>query len=327
MRETHFTIGYSAILPFLLSCASSSFVHPPENSCVLNGEYTEADAERAISACKTAQERFALLLGVPAPPGTLHLGDDPINLTAEVKRDRWHLGWPSDADQIAVAQRLGEADPHAYAAEQWRSTLPHEIGHAMLAASLYPGEPASVVGRYGSDLPDWIDEAVALWMEPEDEREQRQVILQTRLSTLPPLDRLLSATHPESEREERVRFTTNIVYACPRAELCPDRPHSQKTMSVTRWMDRAGRLHVDTLYFNGPLPERDPIAEYFYPLSLAAISYVHDRGGADAARLLLQRLRRGAEPAGAMVGLPGLHGTHGALEQDWQTWSKAWLNR
>ena len=76
------------------------------------------------------------------------------------------------------------------------SVLPHEIGHDLLRRYVIPD---SHPGQYGTDAPDWLDEAVAIAFEPAEDQTQRRCEASTLLQerALIPLGRFLTMTHPD----------------------------------------------------------------------------------------------------------------------------------
>jgi hypothetical protein len=85
-----------------------------------------------------------------------------------------------------------------HVASQWRDVLPHEAMHAMVAAHFFAaGDDLSAA--YGTPLPDWFEEAVAIWAEPESQRGLR--LAQAR--NLPPelrvLSGILATPHPAAD--------------------------------------------------------------------------------------------------------------------------------
>jgi hypothetical protein len=210
-------------------------------------------------------------------------------------------------------------DLESFVAQEWSETLPHEIAHVMLAADFFPEEAAGVPGRYGTPLPDWFDEAVAIWAEPDSVREARLAQARRHLQKIPALAELQGYVHPLRD-DPASRSRTVTLYPCPRAELCPARPRWQEAMRVTTWIDRVGQEHADTVYYPGMPPEENPAAEHFYPLALAMLQYVWDRGGHTAVDALEQRLRAEPNAREPLLGLPGLPRDPETLEADWRRW-------
>lgn len=151
------------------------------------------DVERARAACAIARERFRELFGEPVPAVTIMVGDRDGYRTG-LTRGKAAVLWPSTEAMRARVGTGARADGHI--ALQWNEVLPHEISHVLLAARFFPDAHGSGRAPYGSPLPDWIDEGVAIWAEPEASRATR--IAQAR--ALPPERRslvsILTTPHP-----------------------------------------------------------------------------------------------------------------------------------
>ena len=200
--------------------------------------------------------------------------------------------------------------------EQWQEVLPHELGHIMLGAFLYsPGRV--LTGEYGTYMPDWVDEAVAISMEPDSTRANR--LDQARdFASLPSLAEVLGFRHPFSGSRIEA-FSTRILSSPPCDGPCA-RERPGDTRIITERVFRDGRVTVDTTYVAGERAlEADPLAR-FYILSYALWAYIEAHGGRRATDLLIERLRRNPRDVAAVVGLPGLPRTAAAIETDWRRW-------
>ena len=311
------------LLVFALLALAACTARPggTADECQVLGEPTRADASLARAACSRARSRFAGMLG-EAPPGTIVISATE-GFSGSTLGGRWSLTWPTSA-RLAT----GIAGPGAAAApsesrrfieEQWRDVLPHEIGHVMLGAWLYsPGR--EMTGEYGTYLPDWVDEAVAISMEPDSIRNAR--LAQARsFSPLPPLAEVLAFQHPLSGNRNGA-FSTRVLSSPPCDGPC-DRERPTDTRVITERVFRDGRVTVDTVYTAGAQRlDADPLAR-FYVLSYALWAYIEDRGGRDAIATVMTRLRRNSRDQAALAGLPGMPATLGAVDADWRAWLSA----
>jgi hypothetical protein len=145
---------------------------PPASPCEITGATgSAADVSRATRACETARTRFGQLLGSPAPDVEIVLWDE-LGYRTGVRGSTAVVYWPTGR---ALGSVPGGGQFSAYGNDPWSDGLPHEIAHMLLAAHLSDsGVPVSAgQGGYGTPLPDWLDEAVAIWVEPAKSRAER----------------------------------------------------------------------------------------------------------------------------------------------------------
>ncbi len=301
---------------FVLALGACSLPNPGPDPCVVTGAAPRTDVSRARAACAQARERFAATLG-EAPSGTIALSPTQ-GLSTFTEGGRWTLTWPMSSRLTGSMPRSNpsDAETRRFLDEQWQEVLPHELGHIMLGAYLYsPGRV--LTGEYGTYMPDWIDEAVAISMEPNATRADR--LAQARAFTrLPPLGEVLRFSHPYGGSRTEA-FSTRIVSSPPCEGPCA-RERPGDTRIITERVFRDGRVTVDTTYVAGERAlESDPLAR-FYVLSYALWAYVEARGGRRATDTLLERYRRNPRDMNAIAGVPGLPATVAAVEADWHGW-------
>ena len=310
------------LLPFVLLALAACSARPGgADACQVTGDAARGDVALARTACARARARFNAVLG-EAPPGTIVISATQ-GFSGYTEAGRWSLTWPTSERLATGIARPGSAasgtDGRRFVEEQWRDVLPHEIGHVMLGAWLYsPGR--ELTGEYGTYLPDWVDEAVAISMEPDSIRNSR--LAQARaFAPLPALAEVLAFRHPLSGNRDQA-FSTRVLTSPPCEGPC-DRERPTDTRTITERVFRDGRVTVDTVYVAGTQRlDADPLAR-FYILSYALWSYVESRGGRDAITTLMTRLRRNSRDPTAVVGLPGLPSTLGAVDADWRAWLAA----
>lgn len=301
----------------LVAVTACSSTRSGADACSVTGDVSRADRSLAQAACARARQRFGVVLG-NAPPGSISLSET-AGFTGYTEGNRWTLVWPTSARLAAGMGRSADAaESRRFVDEQWREVLPHELGHVMLGAWLYsPGR--EMAGEYGTYMPDWVDEAVAIAMEPDTIRSERLALARS-FSPAPAVTEVLAFRHPLRGRIDEA-FSTRVISSPPCDGGC-DRERPTDTRTITERIFRDGRVTVDTAYAAGELRlDRDPLAR-FYVLSHALWSYIEARGGRDATSTLIERLRRDPRDANAVVGLPGLPRTMPALDADW----RAWLN-
>jgi hypothetical protein len=303
----------------VLTLGACALPKPGPDPCVVIGDAPRADVARARAACSQARHRFIEVLG-SAPLGAITLSPSQ-SLTTFTQGGRWSLTWPTSARLIAGKPAAPGADSviRRFLDEQWQEVLPHELGHIMLGAFLYsPGRV--LTGEYATYMPDWVDEGIAISMEPQRIRADR--LRQARaFAVLPPLADVLAFRHPYSGTTTAA-FSTRIVSSPPCGGPC-GRERPADTRIITERVFRDGRVTVDTAYIAGErLLEADPLAR-FYILSYALWAYVEARGGRRATDMLIERLRRNPHDLGALVGLPGLPRTSADVDADWRRWLAA----
>ncbi|MBJ6983039.1 hypothetical protein [Luteimonas sp. MC1750] len=191
---------------------------PPAPVCVstphgLAYADTGEEAHRAADALGDAARHYMLHFG-RAPVGTLILSTDLDPLVANDHARAHGLDYaqvwlPASAKRAmteramrqAGVDRAGITRALAGAAEREAVTLRHEVGHAMYAAMYWPhAAGASLQVRYGTPAPDWLDEAVAILMEPPEAQARHLESFidaaKHRPQTIPGLTDFLQAEHP-----------------------------------------------------------------------------------------------------------------------------------
>jgi len=304
-------------LPVLLALTLASCgLHRGEpRDCVVAGRGPSGDFELARKACARVELRFAELFGDRAPAGGILLSRDP-GIASEAGYGKWHLRWPVTARLREAARSLGKTDPSVI--DEWETTLPHEIGHVMLAAYFYPNALPVADGEYGTPLPDWFDEAVAVWMEPPAMRRER--LAQSRaMLTHAALAQILRQRHPFADLTDGA-YQTRIILNGPCRRICGKRTRPTDTQRIVSRVFRDGRVEAETTWFAGDALARDEPEARFYAHSFAILQYIVDRGGRSAVHGLSGRLRQNQFDASVLIGLPGLPADSVALEHDWHSW-------
>jgi hypothetical protein len=298
-----------------LTTASCGLRRGEPRDCVVAGRGPSSDFELARKACARVELRFAELFGDRAPTGGILLSRDP-GIASEAGYGKWHLRWPVTVRLREAARSLGKTDPSVI--DEWETTLPHEIGHVMVAAYFYPNTLPVAEGEYGTPLPDWFDEAVAVWMEPPAMRRER--LAQGRaMLTHATLAQILRQRHPYADLADGA-YQTRIVLNGPCRRLCGSRARPADTQRIVSRVFRDGRVEAETTYFAGDSLSRDEPEARFYAHSFAILQYVVDRGGRPAVHALSGRLRQHQFDPSVLIGLPGIPADSAALERDWHSW-------
>jgi hypothetical protein len=161
--------------------------------CLIEGDRVPAaDMARARAACEVARGRFAGLMGEPVPDVVV-LVEERQGYRIGILEGRAVVLWPSS--EVMVRQVGDGPGTRAYVEHQWRETLPHEIAHALTAAYFFPDGQFESTG-YGTPLPDWFEEAMAIWAEPLASRDSRLAAARRLPAYRLDLGRILSMRHP-----------------------------------------------------------------------------------------------------------------------------------
>jgi hypothetical protein len=174
--------------------ASRSLLAAPA-SCAVSGETrAPSDVTSATRACEVARARFGDLLGTPVPDVEIVLWNE-VGYRTGVRGGNAVVYWPT-GKTLAAVRRDGEFT--TYGNDPWSDGLPHEISHVLLAARFFgAGAGASAgQGAYGTPLPDWLDEAVAIWAEPARSRARRMGEARALPDAWLDLDEIMNGPHP-----------------------------------------------------------------------------------------------------------------------------------
>jgi hypothetical protein len=159
--------------------------------------------------CKLVRTRFGYVWLAPRDvPLGIKTGDEVARAAREVLRipnarfaivdsrhSKYHWA-DTTRDGLAVYPWSYVHGTEYVAVQPPNSILPHEIGHDLLKRYLIP---ATHPGQYGTDAPDWLDEAVAVAFEEPDDQAQRRCEASSLLKSdgLIPLRRFLAMVHPD----------------------------------------------------------------------------------------------------------------------------------
>jgi hypothetical protein len=104
----------------------------------------------------------------------------------------WTLRWPTAQFRGGDRISAGHSGDHHLTPD---SALRHELGHLFFINAIFPNRRRL---QYGSDAPDWLDEAAAMLMETDTVRKARLDHFHEQVCNgrLVPLDRFLTREHP-----------------------------------------------------------------------------------------------------------------------------------
>lgn len=217
------------LLPLTLlaaTCAASAapacpeLDEPPADTCMASPHglaygRTRRDTEMGSRALEGAAGQFRMYFGTQPPPGMLVLSrtytSNAATALATAHSLAYGLSWlPASAsrDSGRDAGSMRRPGGPRRDAELHEDVLRHELGHAMYAATFWPGA-SSEVPVYGSPAPDWLDEGVAMLMEAPESQQQRgaRFLATYRASpdSVPPLATFLAMPHPALALQQMMR--------------------------------------------------------------------------------------------------------------------------
>jgi hypothetical protein len=173
------------------------FAVEPCSVSAQGGSAASGDVRDALAACAAARARFAALFGDPVAPVAIVLRAEP-GYRVRLEAGGVAVLWP-DGAVLAAAAAGGGGDPAAAARQvrsQLQDQLPHEVVHGLLAARFYPDGFVAAPGSYGTPLPDWLEEALAIWAESESNRTGRLAQARRLPAARRELPAILAAPHP-----------------------------------------------------------------------------------------------------------------------------------
>jgi len=164
--------------------------------CVVSTETgappSSADERKALAACNEARNRFAELFGEPVPGVRIIFWDEP-HYRMGLLQGEAAIFWPTG--EAMTPQKVDPAVAELHLEKQWREVLPHEIAHLLLAVRFFREDHGPADG-YGTPLPDWLDEAVAIWAEPPASLEKRVAQARELPAEYLDLRSILTRPHP-----------------------------------------------------------------------------------------------------------------------------------
>ena len=265
--------------------------------------------------CETIARRWSLLLPTQPSPGVIRIVkregyggmDSPGGWVLEVPMPDPH---PGDAKYRSSDGLL------RYYAD---GVIPHEAGHRLF--TMYFGQRNAVKpGQYGSPAPDWIDEAPAVWMESQKQRQGR---MKAVLRTKPSLAALVTMENPSADFVQRkspdaYNFQRIVTPPCTKCTWLPD--SLRKKYRITEFRVNAGGRADTVVSYSSRNPSKDDTIEEreFYPLAYSLLRFIRVRGGAGAVRELIARYQEDPTPRVAVFAtLPGLPASVDAFEKAW----------
>lgn len=267
----------SAALLALVSSASAEVTITSTNY-VLVGKSQEGLPLRQAQLEWSARV-FETLMGVRPPRGRVTLTDTPSGSVLSMSGDTaalvntipmtpqppaadgslWNLSW------FANERAAGVRGPTF-------SALTHEAAHMqlILTVNFHASEALKAVfNGYGSYLPDWLDEAVAVYHEPENLKRSRRERFNP--ATRIPLKTFLTMSHPGTPASPQVVSIEAKTPEEARKKFAAFKQSQHAALRQTAEALKADSVSVDR----------------FYSQALAVIEYMTARGGLPFFRFML----------------------------------------
>lgn len=294
------------------------------------------DTRTIVAACAGNEQRWEELFGTPVPEGEVRVGSTAGFSMVWDPRGHWTLTIPSSR----AIHALDSVSPSMFRGQERFLTLSHEMGHAQFSGALAAAAPTHsqhVPGVPDILFPPWLDEAIAVWMEPNIDRSirLREALESFQTDTQEILPGLLTQFNPAAS-EIPVGVTSMQTEDHPPCVVyrlgCSPRPGMFQI--IRKMKSRSGAVSVDTTYTRSD-SEQQP-STWFYGRSYALLLYIYSKGGQPATRMLFDRIvrlqrdtvLRNDIDAGRRVelslldSLPGLPSSLSAIEADWRRWAR-----
>jgi hypothetical protein len=272
--------------------------------------------------CRQVGNRWTTLLGIQPVRGSIRLVDRH-GYRGVQGDDAWMLESPIPNRTLDDSAYRTQDGLLKYLAE---SVIPHEAGHLAFTVHVGTRVVTPSVNQYSTHLPDWLDEAVAVWMEFPRIRSSRT---KSVVGSTPSLLKLVTLEHPNAElvnsSDREFRMVDRMV--TPPCAKCAFLPESLRTkfQIVDTGTDDSGRPKRVVWYSDRSPTKADTFEEReFYPLSYLLLRFIHARGGTAAVRELIARYKTNPKPrVEVLSSLPGLPASVTALEKAWHAFLAA----
>jgi len=266
--------------------------------------------------CMYVRERFEVLFGRPASPITIQVGDTTA-VTADVRGGRVIYRQPSMA---AMSRGRTSALPgdEGILSREPATLLDHELGHMLLVA-----ESGLDPEGYGTPLPDWADEAVAVWSESEEQRAEWARAAAALDDVTLDLVAFSALEHPTVGKPRfQHREVSTRVFRC-HVESCEGlRSIARDTFRIIHLIDVNGVSTVDTVFPEDSAFQTLDMTTY-YAVASTILRFFHARGGPALVNTLFERMRAGRTGAGTFSNLPRLPPDAEAVNREWRAFVRA----
>ncbi|MBI4617719.1 MAG: hypothetical protein HY720_29170 [Planctomycetes bacterium] len=271
-----------------------------------------AKAKEKAAQLEEAARTFQRVFGVRPPRGAVHLGANALSGggmsgmggggATKPGEAVWTLPWPDDMGNLLKNLPQGTQLPQGMSGtggmESQMDALTHEAAHLMFLHHVNPGCIAALqqnFNGYGSFLPDWIDEAVAVYHEPESMKATRRQQMKELVDQHIPLSRFFTMNHPIGAHGPGAGGAGGI-----------DPADLQKKLQELSQGGVGGEANL------------------FYVQSLSVFEFMLEAGGPTFVRKLVEHLQKGGttEAGLALLSRRELKTLEG-FESAWVAWEKA----
>jgi len=317
-----FNLAVTIVLGSAAACGSypGQAALQSHNACRVEADGVASGPSADI--CTALVQRWTSLFGYPPRPGVVRLaaGTDEYG---SYDSSGWVQVWskPRPYSPAEAAFRRESDGLISYDAEE---NIPHEAGHKAFSSDNHsPLQRRSDVSAYGTLAPDWLDEAVAIWMEPPSAIEIR---MRSAAEAEASLTTLLTMRHPGDLRPRGEAAASwrgvQARVVTPPCSACTWRPDSlrDKYEVIETGVNRFGLVDTSVTYHStDPSNFTSFEKSAFYGLSYSVLRFIHVNGGPEAVRELVARYRADPLPrTDVVVDLPGGPRSFAEFEEQWK---------
>jgi hypothetical protein len=306
----------------LLLCAGIIVIPPsletavetPSEACRL--ERSGKASGPSADICERIGRRWTMLMRTSPIPGAIRLVDRDGYRGIDTDQS-WVLESPLPETRSGDSAYRSRDGLLRYYAE---NIIPHEAGHRVFAVYIGKLRVWATPNQYGTQLPDWLDEAAAVWMESAVMRRKRVAAIR---SSTPLLESLVTLEHPNAElvNSSNGDFRLSTRTVTPPCAKCTWLPDSlRKKYQVMDSGTDAGGRQKTVIWYSDKSPTKTTTFEEreFYPLAYSLLRFIRIRGGVNAVRELISRYQINPRPrVEVLSALPGLPASLPAFEKAW----------
>lgn len=265
-----------------------------------------------LAYCRLVDGRFRRLMAQAPSKGRLQLSAQR-GMHGEVTVESFVGHIPTAAAWEAERRRSGAA----MTVRDREDIVPHEIGHWLARTTqlrLTRDAPASQTQGL---VPAWLDEAMAVWMEPLESRLGRIRTLRAD-GRRAAVTQTLFTSNPAAPMVKLRSRTVQVDPPCPRCGW-------SRWRKVTTEVGHDDSIREDTTFFvtEDALKQSDPTygeAPLFYSSSLAMLALIRHERGPDGVRQLVRDCVAQSKRGSVARSSCGIPWSAKELQQKWNAW-------